>query len=119
MGTDRPQLQRLADGLVVGLAVSLPWSTSATGILAAAWLLAFIPTCDLRGLRRITFSPAGGLPRAMVALAALGTLWADVSWAERANGMTSLLKLLIIPLLLCQFSRSDRSHHVLIGFLGS
>lgn len=55
----------------------------------------------------------------LVALAAVGTLWADVAWAERANGMSSLLKLLFIPLLLCQFSRSDRGRHVLFGFLGS
>ena len=34
----------VADGLVVALAVSLPWSTSATSILAVFWLLALIPT---------------------------------------------------------------------------
>lgn len=113
------RLDKLTDGLAVALAISLPWSTSATGILAALWLLAFIPTCDLSSLRRIVTTPAGGMPILLLALGAAGTLWADIAWAERANGMSSLLKLLFIPLLLCQFSRSNRGPHVLIGFLGS
>lgn len=119
MGVDRKRLDGLADGLVVTLAISLPWSTSATGILAALWLLAFIPACDPASLRRIIVSPAGGLPLLLVALGAAGMLWADVAWAERLNGMSSFLKLLFIPLLLCQFSRSDKARHVLIGFLAS
>ena len=41
---DHEWLAYVADGLVVAVAVSLPWSTSATAILAALWLLALIPT---------------------------------------------------------------------------
>ena len=40
MAFDRKHFARAADGLAVALAVSLPWSTSATGILAVLWLLA-------------------------------------------------------------------------------
>ena len=41
---DRARLRRAADGLMIAVAVSLPWSTSATGILLVIWLLAVLPT---------------------------------------------------------------------------
>lgn len=44
--SSRNRFDGLADSLIELLVISLPWSTSATGILAALWLLAFIPTCD-------------------------------------------------------------------------
>lgn len=116
---DHKQFQRPADALAVALAASLPWSTSATGILAILWLLAFVPTIDLPTLRRVSATPAGLLPLLLFALGAAGMFWADVPWAERFNGISSFLKLLFIPLLLCQFSRSDKAHHVLVGFLAS
>ncbi len=115
----RNRLSSLANSLAIALAASLPWSTSATSIFAFLWLLAFIPTCDFTTLRRVVSSPTGGLPLLLVALSALGMLWADVSWAERADGLSSFIKLLFIPLLLCQFSQSDRAAHALIVFLGS
>lgn len=55
----------------------------------------------------------------LVALLAAGMLWADVSWTYRFNGLSSFFRLLCIPLLLYQFSLSDRAHYVLIGFLAS
>jgi O-antigen ligase len=119
MEFDREHFARLADGLAVALAVSLPWSTSATGILAGLWLLALIPTLDLPSLRRVIFVPAGGFPVLFVTLGAVGVLWADVPWAERFDGVGSFFKLLSIPLLLHQFSRSDGGRQVLIGFLTS
>ena len=76
---NRTRLVSLADMFAVLLAASLPWSTSATGIIAFLWLLAFIPTCDFSTLRRIVSSPSGGLPLLLVALGALGMLWADVA----------------------------------------
>src|SRR5262249_1879847 len=112
-------LAGLADCLAVALAVSLPWSTSATAILAGLWLLACLPTLDLPLLKRVLFSAAGGIPVVLVMLGALGGLWADVSWAERLNGVGSFIKLLFIPLLLHQFYRSDSGRRVLIGFVGS
>lgn len=116
---DRQNFARLADCLAVALAVSLPWSTSATGILAVVWLLAAIPTLELQSLRRVMSNPAGALPVLLVALGAVGMLWAQVSWAERFDGVTSFLKLLFIPLLMHQFSRTGSGRRVLIGFLVS
>jgi O-antigen ligase len=116
---DRKRFMTVADFLAVLLTVSLPWSTSATSILAALWLLVFAPTCDIARLRRVVFSPAGGLPLLLVALGTLGMLWANVSWTERFNGIGSFLKLLYIPLLMCQFSEYGRGRPVLIGFLAS
>ena len=49
---DRARLAKIADGLAVAVAVSLPWSTSATSILLVLWLIALIPTLDWADLRR-------------------------------------------------------------------
>ena len=59
---DRERSAWLADWLVVALAVSLPWSTTATGILAVLWLIAVIPTLDRTAMRRVLLTPAGGIP---------------------------------------------------------
>ena len=64
-------------------------------------------------------TPAGGLPVLLWALGALGMLWADVSWSDRIDGLGAFHKLLVIPLLLAQFRRSERARWVVIGFLGS
>jgi O-antigen ligase len=116
---DRKHFARPADCLAVALAASLPWSTTATGILAGLWLLAFVPTLNLRLLKRVISTPAGGLPVLLVALGAAGMFWADVPWAERIVGITSFIKLLFIPLLLHRYCQSDSGRHVLIGFLTS
>jgi O-antigen ligase len=110
---------RLADGLAVALAVSLPWSTSATAIIAGLWLLALTPTLDFPSLRRIVFMPGGGLPVLFVALGALGMVWAEVPWAERFDGLGSFIKFLFIPLLMYWFYRSNGGRQVLIGFVSS
>jgi O-antigen ligase len=116
---DRARLARTADGLAVALAVSLPWSTSATGIFAVLWLIALIPTLEPAALRRVLTTPAGGLPVLLWAFGAAGMLWADVSFAERLDGLASFHKLLCIPLLMAQFRRSERARWVLGGFLAS
>jgi O-antigen ligase len=74
---------------------------------------------DLQSLRRIVSNPVGGFPLLFVALGVLGMLWADVPWMERFAGVTSFLKLLFIPLLMHQFSRTGGGRQVLIGFLVS
>ncbi len=116
---DGRALQQIADWLAVGVAVSLPWSTSATGILVVLWLFAVLPSLDLASIKRELLSPAGGLPVVLWALATLGLFWADVSWAERLGGYTPFHRLLVIPLLLAQFRRSEHGMRVLIGFFGS
>ena len=115
--SDRQQWARAADGLAVALAASLPWSTSVTSILAVLLLLALLPTIDLQRLRAVLLTPAGGLPVLLVALGALGMFWADVAWRARFGGLSPFYKLLFIPLLLYHFGRSERGHHVLIGFI--
>ena len=116
---DPKHFGRLADGLAVALAISLPWSTSATGIIATLWLLALIPTLDFLSLRRVIYTPAGGFPVLLLLLGIAGMFWADVSWADRLHGVSSFIKLLFIPLLLHRFCRSDAGRHVLIGFVSS
>jgi O-antigen ligase len=113
---DPARFTRLAHGLVVAVAVSLPWSTSATSILVVLWLLAVIPTLDWPSLRRELLTPAGGLPVLLVALGLLGMLWADVPLRARWDGVESFFKLLAIPLLFVQFRRSDRGEWVFGGY---
>jgi O-antigen ligase len=113
----RERLSRIADGLVVAVAVSLPWSTSATGILIALWLLAFIPTVEMASLRREALTWAGGLPVLLWLLAVVGLLWADASLRERLGALEAFTRLLVIPMLLAQSRRSEIGHSVLVGFL--
>ncbi len=115
----RESLMRLADYLVIGVAIVLPWSTSATVILIGIWALTVIPAIEPRDLKAEMTRPAAFLPVALFVLAAIGMLWADVPFKERLNGIDSFLKLLTIPLLMIQFRRSDRAIWVLAGFLMS
>ena len=81
MGMDdfrRYALPRVADALAGGVAASLPWSTSVTGILIALWLLATLPTLSVGAVRREILSASGGLPVLFAICAAAGMAWADV-----------------------------------------
>jgi hypothetical protein len=117
--TRTPAFSRLADALAVAAAASLPWWTSPTGILIGLWLVALLPTLDWARLRRELMTPAGGLPVALWAFAALGMLWADMSFAQRLHSLGAYHKLLIIPLLLAQFRRSERGWQVVGAYLVS
>src|SRR5262245_11834817 len=90
----RAKLGRVSDGLMVAIAVSLPWSTSATGILLVLWLLTLFPTLEWSDVRRELMTPAGGLPVLLFLLGALGMTWADVTLLERWKGLTGFFKLL-------------------------
>ncbi len=116
---NREKLLYVADWLAIAVAVSMPWSTSATSILSVLWLLALIPTLRWTDIRAELMTPAGGLPVFLVVLGALGMLWADVTLLERWRGFESFLKLLVIPLLFVQFRSSDRGAWVLGGYLVS
>ena len=73
--------------LAAALVVSLPWSTSATGIILGLWLLALIPRSDVASLRRVVATPAGGIPVLLWLLGLAGMLWAfGVPMAERWDG---------------------------------
>ena len=116
---DRDRLTRFADGLAVAVAVSLPWSITATGFLVVLWLIASLSTIDLATLRRTIVLPIAALPVAFCVLAALGMVWADVAWADRLATFRVFFRLLVIVLLLVQFQRSERGMWVLGGFLAS
>lgn len=109
----------LADWAAVAVAVSLPWSTTATGILVVVWLLVVLPTLDATAVKRQLATAAGGLPVLLWALGTLGLFWAEVSWGDRLGGYTPFIRLLLIPLLLSQFRRSGNGMPVLIGFFAS
>jgi O-antigen ligase len=116
---DRKRLTQIADWAAVGVAVSLPWSTSVTSILLVVWLLTLLPTLNVAMVRREVETAAGGLPVLLWLLAAVGMLWADVNWAERIHGLGGFNRLLMMPLLLAQFRRSEHGTLVLYGFLAS
>jgi O-antigen ligase len=116
---DRAGLARIADASLIGVAVALPWSTSATWILLALWLAALLPTLTVADIRRELISPAGGLPVLLWLLAALGMLWADIPWSERFHGLGGFHKLLAIPFVLAQFRRSDAGMRVVVAFFAS
>ncbi|MGA2944310.1 MAG: O-antigen ligase family protein [Xanthobacteraceae bacterium] len=106
-------------GLIVGVSVFLPWSTTITAYTIAIWVLNRIGAVDVAALRRELTKPAGGLPVLLWALAAVGMLWADVPWEERLAGLGGFNKLLFIPLLLARFGQSPRGMIFLYGFFAS
>src|SRR3954463_3976970 len=71
------------DLLTVLIAILLPWSTSGVAIAAVLWLVALVPTIEPRALLRSLTRPVSALPISLFALALVGTLWSDASWAAR------------------------------------
>jgi O-antigen ligase len=118
-GFDRSRLMPVVDWLAVGVAVSLPWSTSVTEIFVWLWIAAALPTLDVKAVRRELANPAAYLPVLLFVLAAIGMQWADVSWHDRLGGLSKFLRLLWIPLLLIHFRRSERGIWVIYGFFGA
>jgi O-antigen ligase len=119
MTFDRVRVAALADYLAAAAVISLPWSTSATSILAALWAVAAALTPDRASLQRVSTLPAAALPVALVVLAVAGMLWSEADWPQRLSGMSPYLKLLAIPLLFLHFSRSGRGEMVLTAFFAS
>ena len=101
------------------LAVAIPWSTSVAGICALLYVLAVLPTLDGASLRTVKAMPALWLPIALVALAALGMLWADGPWAERLESLEPMAKLLVLPLAILHFRQSERAHWAIAAFIAS
>src|SRR5262245_12790534 len=122
----RINAEQVADALAMAVVISLPWSTSVTASLIGLWLLSTLPFLrsprlqkSLSVLRHARTTLAGVFPVLLWLIAVLGMLWADVSWLERLRGLASFHKLLVIPLLLVQFSRSAQAHYILVAFLFS
>jgi O-antigen ligase len=107
------------DLLTVLLAILLPWSTSGVVIVSALWIIALIPTLEIRPFVRSLARPICILPIALFALALAGTLWSDARWGERLYAVGPTAKLLALPLLLYHFERTARGAWVFLGFLAS
>jgi O-antigen ligase len=106
--------------LLAGLAAaSLPWSTTASAIFIALWLVLLIPTIDAKDFASVLAQPASLLPLALLGLAVIGTLWSVDPWPVRLHGISPVLKLSLIPFLLYHFRRSQRGSWVFIAFLAS
>jgi O-antigen ligase len=112
-----PVLKIAADILAIMVAVALPWSTSATGVLVAIWLLVVMPTLDRSAWLKNILSLTGGLPVLLFILALAGMFWSDVSITNKVHALHPYARLLMIPPLLTQFSRNRNGHRVLLGFL--
>lgn len=110
------RLIRLADWLAVAAAVSLPWSTSVTGILTGAWVVVALLTLDRESIERVKFMAAVILPLALAVYAILALAWSDVAWPTRLRSLPAVLKLAVIPLLLIHFRRSGAYGPVFVGF---
>src|SRR5262249_57079706 len=67
-------------------------------------------------VRREVASAAGGLAVLLWGLAVIGMLWAEASWSERFLGLRGFHKLLLIPVLLAHFRRSQRVKWVILAF---
>ncbi len=111
---------RAADILAVLVALSLPWSTSLVAIFVVVFLFSLIPTFDATRFMESLKRPASLAPVALFAVALLGTMWAsDISWAARLQGLAPVAKLLLIPIFIYHFEKSERGLWVAIAFLGS
>ena len=107
------------DLIAVLVAALLPWSTSGVGIGMLVWLAALAATFELRPFLRSLQRPICVLPIALVALAAVGTLWSDASWGARLYALSPATKLLVLPFLFYHFERSTRGVWVFVAFLVS
>jgi O-antigen ligase len=110
---------RTADLVVVGIALALPWSTSLVAIFAVIWIIVLAPTLELPTLARSLKQPACMLPIAFFVLAVVGTLWSDAPWGTRIYAISPTAKLLVLPLLLYHFGRSERGLWVFVAFVAS
>ena len=111
--------QKTADIAAVLLALTLPWSTSAVGILSAVFSIVILPTLDVTRFLHSLKRPISALPIAIFLVAAVGVLWSDAPWSELNKSLSSSIKFLVLPLLLYHFERSTRGTWVFIAFLAS
>ncbi len=108
-----------ADFFAILTALALPWSTSLVAIFVLCWLGTAAWIVDYRVYFQALKRPMCFLPIALFALAAVGTLWSDASWAARLYAVGPAAKLLVLPGLFYHFERSTRGMWVFIAFLVS
>jgi O-antigen ligase len=107
------------DVFAILLALSLPWSTSLVAVFAAALVITMVPSLDLGAFLQSLKRPISAVPIALCALALIGMLWSDAPWGERFYAVGPTAKLLVLPVLLYHFQRSERGLWVLVAFLVS
>src|SRR5215203_4319578 len=111
------RLVLLTDGLAAAIAIALPWSTTLTVIFTWLYLASLLPRLRLGDLRSAFSEPVSALPTALLLLAALAMLWADVAFSERLSGLSAFRFILAIPAAILHFRHSQNAHWVLAGFL--
>jgi O-antigen ligase len=110
---------RTADIVAALIALALPWSTSLVAIFAVAWVIVVAPSLERSTLVGSLKQPVCILPIALFTLAVVGTLWSDAPWGARIYAISPTAKLLILPLLIYHFRRSERGLWVFVAFLVS
>jgi len=100
-------------------AASLAWSTTAVSVFMVLWILAVLPTIRWQAFSEALRAPASFLPLAFVALAVAGLFWTEDGWPVAIQGLVPVSKLLVIPLLLYHYERSQCGHWVLFAFVAS
>jgi O-antigen ligase len=118
-GIEDKRWLRISDGCAMATAVSLPWSTSATGIFVAAWIVTLLPALSRASWREVMAPAAAILPVVIIGYALLGVLWSEVAWTTRLAGISPFAKLLVIPLFLFHFQRTDAAANVFLALFVS
>ena len=107
------------DIVAVLLAASLPWSTSLVGIFGVVLVIVMLPTIDIGDFAAALKRPVCVASVALFLLALVGTLWSDARWGMRFYAVAPTARLLLLPLLLYHFERSQRGWWVFVAFLAS
>lgn len=115
----RLRLGSHADVFAIGSAAALPWSATLLSIFIVLWLIALVPTVTWSDVRREVATPVGGLPVLLCVLGLVGICLAQDGWPSRLAEFSTFTKLLLIPIFLVQFQRSERGVFVLAAYLAS
>ena len=110
---------RLRDPYFCAVVAALPWSTSVSAVLIVIGSVGALASLDAATVRRTRITAAVTLPVLLWLLAAFGMLWADISWADRFDGLKPFYKLLLIPLVLVQYANSEKGWAVPAAYLAS
>lgn len=109
----------LLDWLALLAFVLLPWTTSGTAITLAAWVIVALPTVKWHDVVSLLRHPAASSPLILWTLMAAGTLWSQASWEGSLLALKPYFKLLMIPLFMLHFRRSQRSVWAFGGLVAS
>ncbi len=99
------------------MAATLPWSTTALGLITVLWLISVVPILNVKDFSETLKRPECLAAVTLFGLGVTGMLWSEAPWVSRIHATASLAKLLAVPVLLYQFERSKRGHVVFIAFL--